>query len=219
MLTIKLNETFLPDGLGGVGIRLLVASAAPLLENETLQTEALAMLSPQRRAKAEACSTPRVRALSIGVALALDCLLEECGKHEREMSYQEGEHGKPRFDEGGEKREFNLSHSGNLVAAAMLTHPCHAHLDIGVDIQHITRYRPELVRRVFNADERAQLAACTDEAARERRFAQLWCRAEAYAKATGEGLRWPFPTPPQNAHFADFNVGEDYCGSLCWIAE
>jgi hypothetical protein len=88
---------------------------------------------------------------------------------------------------------------------------------LGLDIQHITRYRPELVRRMFNAADRERLAACTDETARQRLFAQLWCRAEAFAKATGEGLRWPFPTPPPEAHFTDFEVGEDYCGSVCVI--
>ncbi len=70
---------------------------------------------------------------------------------------------------------------------------------------------------MFNDADRARLAACTDETTRQRLFAQLWCRAEAFAKATGEGLRWPFPTPPNNAHFTDFEVGEEYCGSVCVI--
>ena len=90
-------------------------------------------------------------------------------------------------------------------------------IPLGLDIQHITRYRPELVRRMFNDTDRARLAASTDETALQRLFAQLWCRAEAFAKATGEGLRWPFPTPPSNAHFTDFEVGEEYCGSVCLI--
>ena len=90
-------------------------------------------------------------------------------------------------------------------------------IPLGLDIQHITRYRPELVRRMFNDADRARLAACTDETTRQQLFAQLWCRAEAFAKATGEGLRWPVPTPPNNAHFTDFEVGEEYCGSVCVI--
>ena len=176
------------------------------------------------------------------------------------MEYVEGEHGKPET-----VVNFNLSHSGRMVAAAMMlpfrdstdTPPSPIHptpqsfrsapceflevssdkvertleeslnfsrfqdfkisIQLGLDIQHITRYRPELVRRMFNDADRARLAACTDETTRQRLFAQLWCRAEAFAKATGEGLRWPFPTPPNNAHFTDFEVGEEYCGSVCVI--
>ena len=136
------------------------------------------------------------------------------------MTYIEGEHGKPRFATGtaADGWPFNLSHSGHLVAAALFAptkQPAPTSVDVGIDIQHITRYRPELVRRVFSATDRQRLAAATDEAAREHLFAELWCRAEAYAKATGQGLQWPFPTPPAEAMFYDFTIGEDYCGTLC----
>ena len=332
------------EGKAACCVHLLVADVSELMADEELLAQQTATLSPQRQAKAAAISNLRNRALSVGVALLFDRLLQEVGLREHDMEYVEGEHGKPEAmvnmeilkngnieklkapcnppvgDEGkGGKIEtwksgkvvFNLSHSGRMVAAAMMqpfrdstdappspiqptsqdfrSAPCDASrlknfstfpssptgglqgasnistsqsfrsapcefLEVssdkvertleesfnfstflssptgglqgafnspppllGLDIQHITRYRPELVRRMFNDTDRARLAACTDETARQRLFAQLWCRAEAFAKATGEGLRWPFPTPPSNAHFTDFEVGEEYCGSVCLI--
>lgn len=100
-------------------VHLLVADISNLLANPALQTEALQHLSSYRREKVEACGNPRNRALSIGVALLLDGLLSEHGLHECEMTYVEGEHGKPSFANHPELL-FNLSHSGSLVAAAML---------------------------------------------------------------------------------------------------
>ena len=271
------------EGKAACCVHLLVADVSELMADEELLAQQAATLSPQRQAKAAAISNLRNRALSVGVALLFDRLLQEVGLREHDMEYVEGEHGKPEammnmeiLKNGnieklkGRNIDFNLSHSGRMVAAAMMqpfrdstdappspiqptsqdfrSAPCdasrlknfstfpssptgglqgafnlsifpffHFSIPLGLDIQHITRYRPELVRRMFNDTDRARLAACTDETARQRLFAQLWCRAEAFAKATGEGLRWPFPTPPSNAHFTDFEVGEEYCGSVCLI--
>lgn len=263
------------EGAAACSVHLLVADVSELMTDESLLSQQAATLSPQRQAKAAAISNLRNRALSVGVALLFDRLLQEVGLREKDIEYVEGEHGKPEAVVKVEKWKsgkvnFNLSHSGRMAAAAMLlpfrdptgappspiqptsqdfrSAPCDASRlkyfsifpssptgglqgafnfsifplfnvppPLGLDIQHITRYRPELVRRMFNAADRERLAACTDETARQRLFAQLWCRAEAFAKATGEGLRWPFPTPPPEAHFTDFEVGEDYCGSVCVI--
>lgn len=198
-------------------IHLLVADVTPMMEDETLLQEAVGQLSPQRRSKAEACGNPRSRALTTGATLLLDHLLRPLGLREKDLSYEEGPHGKPSLQASTVPFDmtFNLSHSGHLAAAALYVGA--APYSIGLDIQRQTRYRPELVRRVYNDADRAQLAACTTEAERERCFAQLWCRAEAYAKATGEGLRWPFATPPADAHFTDFRVGDDYFGCLCTL--
>ena len=219
-LEICLERAFPVGATGEEAVHMAVADVRGLLEDTSLQTELLASLSPQRREKALACSHPRSRALSIGAGLLLDRLLTAAGQHECDMTYIEGEHGKPRFATGtaADGWPFNLSHSGHLVAAALFAptkQPAPTSVDVGIDIQHITRYRPELVRRVFSAADRQRLAAATDEAAREHLFAELWCRAEAYAKATGRGLQWPFPTPPAEAVFYDFTIGEDYCGTMC----
>ena len=214
-MRIVLDQTWPLAAEKDVHLRVLVGDVTSLIEDEAAVAQALEQLSPGRRAKAEAEKHPRGRALSIGVAQLLDRLLHEVGLRERDMSYAEGEHGKPRFS-GSADAAFSLSHSGHLAAAAMLDRPSACR--VGLDVQRISRYRPELVRRVFNAEDRAVMAACTGEAERERLFTRLWCRAEAYAKATGQGLQWPCPTPSPQAHFTELDLGaEDYCGCLCWI--
>lgn len=213
------SDTIYPlaDGTETV-VRVLVADVQELMEDEEAQLQAIDRLSPQRREKALACKNPRSRALSIGVSLLLDKLLQPLGLREHDMTYVEGEHGKPVFQ--NHPLHFNLSHSGRMVAAAMIQ-PLSRPLSrpgreaLGLDIQHITRYRPELVRRVFGAVERATLAACTTEDELERRFTELWCRAEAYAKATGRGLQWPVPTPPPTSRFITLSLPANYCGTLC----
>lgn len=224
-----LLDTRIPFVVNGeaVDVRLLVGDVSALMADDALQAEALTQLSSFRREKAVAIKHARGRAQSIGASLLLDTLLAESGFHERDMNYVINEHGKPDIEvtsdsvkRGKYLLPFNLSHSGSMAAAAIIK-MSYASLvsdcSLGLDIQRITRYRPELVRRVFSAADRQRLAAAPDEASRERLFAQLWCRAEAYAKATGIGLQWPFPTPPAEAHFHDFEVGNDYCGSLCLI--
>ena len=203
---------------GQDGVCLLVADISNLLADPPLQTEALQHLSRYRREKVEACGNARNRALSIGVGLLLDRMLSGHNLHENEMDYHEGEHGKPTFTNHPELA-FNLSHSGSLVAAALVkvdssstTTP-----QIGVDLQRATRYRPEVVRRMFSPSDKVLLASATSETEREHLFAQCWCRAEAYGKATGEGLHWPFPTPSPEVILSDFKIDDNYYGCLCII--
>lgn len=215
-LLIDTRVPYITDG-EDIVVRLLVGDVSALMADDALQAIAIAQLSPFRREKALAIKHARGRAQSIGASLLLDTLLREHGLCERDMNYDIGEHGKPSFVHPSSlipyPSSFSLSHSGSLAAAAMASRP------LGLDIQRITRYRPELVRRVFSAADRQLLAAAPDEPSRQRLFAQLWSRAEAYAKATGIGLQWPFPTPPATALFHDFSIGDDYCGSLCVLAQ
>lgn len=218
-----------PDGAASgatpacdVMVHVLVGDVSRLMADEAVRHEAQQRLSDHRRAKVSAISHPRGQAQSIGAALLLDSLLSEVGLCERDMRYAVNEHGKPSLllpepsllhGAAGMQPHFSLSHSGALAAAALAVLP--PALSIGLDLQRVTRYRPELVRRVFTAADRQLLAAAADELSRQRLFTHLWCRAEAYAKATGEGLRWPFPEPPATARFADLDVGDDYRASLC----
>jgi len=196
---------------------LLVADISLLMSNEELQAEALSKLSDYRRGKVEACGNPRSRAQSVGVGILLNRLLADYDLRECEMNYLEGKHGKP-FFENHQELVFNLSHSGSLVAAVIFKNVSEkTNLQLGLDLQLISRYRPEIVRRMFSAHDKALLATCTTEAERERLFAQCWCRAEAYGKATAIGLQWPFPSPPAEAEFHDFEINENYCGSLCLL--
>lgn len=74
---------------------------------------------------------------------------------------------------------FNISHSGIYVACAVADRP------VGIDIQMISEYRPDVADRVCSKAELAEIAVSDNPAAE---FTKLWTRKEAYAKWAGEGI-------------------------------
>ena len=216
--TLCLDRTFPADAAPAASIHVAVADVSALLSDADLLAQTTTTLSPQRQAKAAAISNLRNRALSVGVALLFDELLMRVGLRERNLIYIERTHGKPTVANDGltTSLAFNLSHSGHMVAAALcLTSDGTPAPALGIDVQHVTTYRPELVRRVFSDADRQRLAAATTEADRQYFFCRLWSRAEACAKATGLGLQWPFPPPPAGSQLLDLDITADYCASLC----
>lgn len=85
------------------------------------------------------------------------------------------EHGRPRDVDG--TVHLSLSHSeGLMVVAASLVAP------LGVDVERVPSRCPvELFNSVVARGDVSPTTA--------GEFAQLWCRKEAWLKATGEGLR------------------------------
>lgn len=74
---------------------------------------------------------------------------------------------------------FSISHSGIYVACAVADRP------VGVDVQMITEYKPNIADRVCSKAELAKIVASNDPAAE---FTKIWTRKEAYAKWTGKGI-------------------------------
>jgi phosphopantetheinyl transferase len=70
---------------------------------------------------------------------------------------------------------FNVSHSGELVAAVVDDAP------VGVDVQHVGTASPDVGRRYFHPDERRRVGD-------SRSFHTLWALKESYIKQTGRGL-------------------------------
>lgn len=97
------------------------------------------------------------------------------GRDPREFEISICASGKPFFE--NLDLHFNLSHSGEAVAAAFSGSP------VGADIEIFGRCRnpDEIARRFFHPDE---VAACADE----REFLRLWTAKEAMLKLTGTGL-------------------------------
>lgn len=87
-------------------------------------------------------------------------------------------HGKPSLD-GQPNIHFNISHCRQAVAVAISSQP------IGIDIESIGRYKPQLAQHVMNDNELQQIAQATDPALA---FTRLWTQKEAYLKLTGEGI-------------------------------
>lgn len=92
-------------------------------------------------------------------------------------------HGKPRLGKRHCRSgiRFNLSHSGDVVLLGV------AQFEIGVDVEAVRKdaFTADLIGRVFDAQERACIAASQDP---ELACFCLWTRKEACAKATGMGL-------------------------------
>lgn len=85
-----------------------------------------------------------------------------------------GDNGKPYLDDCN--FYFNISHCKYGVAVAVSPSP------VGVDIQEITEYHPDIARRVFSEEE----ILFTDSD--DRKFTLLWTLKEAAAKLDGRGI-------------------------------
>lgn len=97
-----------------------------------------------------------------------------------QIQYRHGAEGKPYF--ANFPLFFSLSHSGDFVFCAV------SEREIGADLQEETDADWEtLSRRFFSVRERERLS--------KELFFRIWCRKEAYAKLTGEGLAASLGTP------------------------
>ncbi len=96
------------------------------------------------------------------------------------------EHGKPYLvrTDGGPVPEFNLSHSGPLVAVGLT-----ADRPVGVDVEAARRVDWNSLRGSVFDDAEWQATEQTPEPDRLR--TQLWSRKEAAVKASGHGLALP----------------------------
>lgn len=138
---------------------------------------ALPHLPQQRRERVLGYKPMLSRKLSALAWLLLEQALREHGVETvPEMAF--GESGKPYFPSMPELH-FSLSHCPRAVACAVGERP------VGVDVESIRPYRPQLGRYVLNESELAQVEGgdC------DREFVRLWTRKEALVKMRGTGLR------------------------------
>jgi 4'-phosphopantetheinyl transferase len=103
------------------------------------------------------------------------------------LTWAPGRYGKPELVPPWSGLSTSLSHSGDMIAAAISTAR-----PVGVDIQHVVPGLDTvgLSARFFPPDEAGYVAAGRDASARADRFAYLWTRKEAVVKAAG-GRLWP----------------------------
>lgn len=103
------------------------------------------------------------------------------------LTWTSGQYGKPELAPPWSGLHTSLSHSGDLIAAAISTSR-----PVGVDVQHLVPGLDTvgLSARFFPPDEARYVAAGRDASIRADRFAQLWARKEAVVKAAG-GRLWP----------------------------
>ena len=130
----------------------------------------LPMVSQQRREQAL-----RYRHL-FGRFCCLKSWLMLSAMHIGEMDFLYNQHGKP-YIEGGPF--FSISHCKEAIAVALDDQP------IGIDVESIRRFDPELVTRTMNDSEQALIAASAHP---ERAFIRLWTQKEAVLKMEGTGI-------------------------------
>jgi len=146
------------------------------------------LLDDNERARADAFMRPRDRQRFIVAHGALRLLAgQELGAPPADLTWIPGRHGKPELAPPWSGLHTSLSHSGDLIAAAVSTGR-----PVGVDIQQVVP-GPGAVAlsvRFFPPEEAEYVAAGVDENVRADRFAHLWARKEAVVKAAG-GRLWP----------------------------
>jgi 4'-phosphopantetheinyl transferase len=103
------------------------------------------------------------------------------------LTWIPGRYGKPELVSPWSGLHTSLSHSGDMIAAAIS-----AGRPVGVDVQYLVPGLDAagMSARFFPPDEAGYVAAGGDASVRADRFAHLWARKEAVVKAAG-GRLWP----------------------------
>jgi 4'-phosphopantetheinyl transferase len=151
-----------------------------------------------------------------GAHAALRIMLGRClGQAPKSLTFRTHDGGKPALAGDRVALEFNLSHSGDLVAIAVAW-GC----PVGVDVE---QERPlsgmqEIARRFFGPHEHDQLLHLKAQA-RLAAFYRCWTRKEAYIKAVGGGLAIPLDSfrvslrPGEPARFLEIDGSTEAAAS------
>lgn len=147
-------------------------------------------LSPDEQERALRFRVPRARRQFVSARAWLRLILARyTNMQPSEVEITYGQYGKPQLGPAPEPASlrFNVSHSGDFAIIAVAQQR-----EVGVDVERI---RPQvaveaLADSSFSTEEAAGLKELRGRA-RQRAFFTCWSRKEAYAKATGKGLRLP----------------------------
>ena len=189
-------------------MRCLVCDCSPL-EDDVLYSRAYAMLSDERREKADFYKFRKEQAQSVTAGLFIGLV---------ERTY-----GDITEDENGKLHspgiEFNISHSGRYVAFV------HSDDPVGVDIERIGR-NMDIARRVMTASEFEDFKTTVKEEDRDDVFCRMWTAKESYMKYRGLGLRLPpesfrvlyghdLRSPDPSVSISELEPPEGYRLSVC----
>lgn len=136
----------------------------------------LSTISPYRQNCVNSVKQQDDKIRCLAVTLLLDEALAEYGLKEKEMIYSQNEYKKPYFADSNV--HFNLSHSGNFVAAAV------SDTEIGIDIEQISDINMNIAKRFFTENEYSHIKSIDD-------FFKIWVLKESFIKAIGKGLACP----------------------------
>lgn len=220
--------------IGAVGrdavVRVFLARP---LDGEALEAGFRRFLDDAERARA-ACyrhAADRARFVT-GRVLARGLVARETGVDPASLGFVLSEAGKPALRMGGGV-QFNIAHSGDLVALALALAP----FAVGVDVERIDPSRDvmRLAATICTPAERHALARHADPAGV---FFRYWAAKEAVLKADGLGLRrapdgfsvdlsterWAavMPVSPPSGlsgvHVRGFDAGRDHAAAVAIMA-
>ena len=117
------------------------------------------------------------------------------------------EFGKPSFQ--NLPIHFSLSHCKDAVACAVSDH------NIGIDVETIVPYNPDVARRVCTATELEMLTQSEDQ---DADFIKLWTMKEAISKYEGMGLSLPFSEIDTKMYTTHTQIcyENNYCITVCY---
>src|SRR5579883_3211259 len=158
------------------------------LEDAANRLESLgALLTPQERERAERFQFAKDRERFVTARGALRCFAAAyLGREAGGIEIETEPHGKPKLKRcsGEIPLEFNVSHSGEMVAMAFAIGR-----RVGIDVEKIRGDLDwaEIAERFFRTEEFRELQKMP-EREQTAEFFRIWTRKEAFAKALGHGL-------------------------------
>ncbi|PWK05286.1 4'-phosphopantetheinyl transferase family protein [Tumebacillus permanentifrigoris] len=118
----------------------------------------------------------------LGRVLLKRLLAERLGCEVAEVRFVKNDYGKLFLNREAQPIQFNLTHSGQLIACAF------APLLIGVDVEEAQKDYLSVMPTVFTPDEQDYVRQATTSELQIKAFCRIWTRKEAYVKAVGKGL-------------------------------
>lgn len=144
-------------------------------------------VSKYRRRKIDRYKFNNSKLESLAASVLLDEILKGYGLSEKNMEYGKNSYGKPYF-KGYENINFSLSHTQNYALCSF----CEGkNINLGADIQIISRDPMHLVKRFYTKDEAEYVFLNDDIASQKEAFYRIWSLKESYIKAVGKGMSIP----------------------------
>ena len=137
------------------------------------------LLSEQKKKQVDAYKFERDKRLSVcAQMLAKKMIANKTGAPVEEIIILSNPNGKPYAKNAD--IEFNLSHSGDMVACALSEKP------IGVDIEKMRDIDDKLIKYICTENELEYVYSAP--ALKLKRFFEVWTAKEAYFKCLGSGI-------------------------------
>lgn len=178
----------------------------------TVDTELLNHVSPQRRERILKYRYPIDRKLSLYAALLTRMLLSiQLKIPSHELAFSKDEHNKP-YLLSAPSQHFNFSHTKNMILCSISPQP------IGADIERIVTAPLNVMDSVFCRPEIDHVQSAETQTTQNTRFFKIWTSKEAIAKYLGTGLTDEITAiNTLDSSHSDFLLSWEEAGYLCSV--